>query len=217
MTLIACIDDHASVRRSIANHLKKSISPFNVYEYNNGLEFITKFPNEGYTPDIVLMDIRMSPMNGYETTQWLKDNHPSIPVLAFSDIIEQEAIIEISFCGAKGCTEKNFENIARLPKTIEHILKGESYYDTVEIHKLVKTNLRLGRDSVQEGLSSLTDKEMKIVELAPLAKTAAEKANELNIQESTFNKHISNIYKKLHIHKSPAVTDFANKMGLTRK
>jgi DNA-binding NarL/FixJ family response regulator len=214
MTLIACIDDHASVRRSIANYLKKSISPCNVYEYNNGLEFITKFPKEGYTPDIVLMDIRMSPMNGYETTQWLKDNHPSIPVLAFSDIIEQEAILEISFRGAKGCTEKNFENIERLPKTIEHILKGETYYDTVEIHKLVKTRLRLGRDNIQEGLSSLSNAEMEIVELAPIAKTAAEKASSLNIKESTFNRHVSNVYTKLNIHKSQALIEFAKKMGL---
>ncbi len=217
MTLIAFVDDHPRLRNHSAAFLKKAIPGCVVHEYNNGLEFSTSFPKEGYTPDIVLMDIRMSPMNGYETTSWLQENYTTIPVLAFSDVIDKEAIVEISFCGAKGCTEKSSRTIDLLPQTIERIVNGETHYDTVEVHKLVKQQLRLGKKNINEGFSSLTRKEVEILKLAGDEQSAKEKASWLCISPATFCKHISKIYQKMNIRKAAALGRLAHRLGLTDK
>lgn len=217
MTKIAFIDDHILLRSSISNSLKTKFDACEVYEYNNGLEFINRFPKEAYTPDIILMDIRMSPMNGYETTTWVNEHYPSIPILAFSDVVDIGAIIEISRRGAKGCTEKNVGTILQLPHIIERIIKGEQYYDTVETYKLVKKYLKLEKKNIHEGFSALTDKEIEVLKLAGEDNNTEEKAKKLFISKTTLAKHRSNIYKKLNITKAAALSKIAYKLGLIDK
>ena len=95
MTQIAIIDDFAPLRKKISDKLESPPLFYKVYQYENGQDFVNRFPKQNYSPNIVLMDIRMNPMNGFETTSWLTENYPEIPVLAFSDIETPEAIIKI--------------------------------------------------------------------------------------------------------------------------
>ena len=134
MIQIAIIDDYAPLRQKFTQILESPPMFYKVYQYSDGEDFISQFTKQNYIPNIVLMDIRMSPMNGYETTSWLSENYPEIPVLAFSDIETPEAIIKISMCGAKGCTSKNMINIGHFNEILICIMNGGSYYDTIGIH-----------------------------------------------------------------------------------
>ena len=214
MIPIAFIDDYAPLRNKVSEILESPPSNYIVYQYCNGEDFVTRFPKENYIPGIVLMDIRMSPMNGYETTSWLTENYPTIPVLAFSDIIDEEAIVKISMCGAKGCTEKIFSPIERFNNIIECVMNGGNYYDSVQIHKIVKKYLLLNKNAIHEGFCSLTEKQIEIMKLAAEEKTTEEKAKLLKITTSTLKRHISNIYDKLNINKASAMRNLARKFGL---
>ena len=215
MIPIAFIDDYAPLRNKISEILESPPLNYIVYQYCNGEDFVTRFPKENYIPGVVLMDIRMSPMNGYETTSWLTENYPSLPILAFSDIIDEEAIVKISMCGAKGCTEKlSFSPIERFNSIIESIMNGGNYYDSVQIHKIVKKYLLLNKNAIHEGLCSLTDKQIEIMKLVAEEKTTEEKAKLLKITTSTLKRHISNIYEKLNINKASSLRNLARKYGL---
>ena len=214
MKIIAFVDDHDGYRTSLSNVLETPKFGYKVYQYNNGQDFVTRFPKEGYTPDIVLMDIRMQPMNGYETTAWIKEKYPAIPILAFSDLDHPEAIIEISRCGANGCTHKFHYPIEDFVAIVERIIRGETHYDTVQIHKLVKKYLAMDKKDIHEGFCSLTRMEKEVLKLAAYIETVEEKASRLCISKPTFNTHISHIYKKLNIQKAAALQNMADMLGM---
>src|SRR5438034_8391741 len=103
---IAMIDDHKLLR----NGLAKIINDFEgcevVHEANNGEEFIEvlnqKIKEEpGFIPDIILLDITMPRMNGYETAAWIKSNFPTVKCLVLTMIDSDYAIIRMLNLGAK--------------------------------------------------------------------------------------------------------------------
>ena len=214
MIPIAFIDDYAPLRNKISETLEKPPLIYQVHQYENGQDFVTRFPKENYIPGIVLMDIRMSPMNGYETTSWLTLNYPTIPRLAFSDINDLDAIMKISMCGAKGCTEKLFSSLTRFNEILECVMNGGNHYDSVFVHKMVKKYTHMNKEDIHEGFCSLTDKQIEILKLASDENTTEEKAKQLKITVPTFRKHISNIYEKLNINKASAMRNLARKFGL---
>jgi DNA-binding NarL/FixJ family response regulator len=75
---IAIVDDHVL----IAQALKGIISGFEnfdvLFECENGKELVNKLKDTKNIPDIVLLDISMPEMNGYETALWLNSNHPEV-------------------------------------------------------------------------------------------------------------------------------------------
>ncbi len=74
MVPIAFVDDHKMARESIVKRLHfLSPSQYRVHEYESGQNFIDRFPTENYVPAIVLMDISMPGINGYDTTAWIKN------------------------------------------------------------------------------------------------------------------------------------------------
>ena len=82
MIKISLVDDHTMFRSILANWLASR--GFDVlFEAGNGKEFVEKLETNSL-PQVVLVDINMPIMNGFETAEWIKDNHPQIKVLAIS-------------------------------------------------------------------------------------------------------------------------------------
>ncbi|MFX6048539.1 response regulator transcription factor, partial [Acinetobacter baumannii] len=83
MKKIALVDDHLLLRNGLAVVINSYQGYRVVFEAGNGIEFIQKL-KENELPDIVLLDISMPYMNGYETAEWMKKNYPAIKVLVLS-------------------------------------------------------------------------------------------------------------------------------------
>ena len=100
MKQIALADDHTLLRKGLAS-LVENFGYTVVAEADNGQELMDKITG-GAEPELVLMDINMPEKDGYETTLWLKENHPDIKVLALSMYDDETAIIRMLKSGAKG-------------------------------------------------------------------------------------------------------------------
>lgn len=108
MTKITIVDDHILFRRGLAIIIN-SFSDYKIIsEASNGKEFIENI-NPNNLPGIVLLDITMPEMNGYETARWLHTHYPSVKVLALSMLNDERAIIKMLKNGAKGYILKDSE------------------------------------------------------------------------------------------------------------
>lgn len=108
MTKIAIVDDHILFRRGLSIIINSFAEYKIISEAGNGREFVNNI-NPNNLPAIVLLDITMPEMNGYETARWLFTHYPSIKVLALSMLNEEKAIIKMLKNGAKGYILKDSE------------------------------------------------------------------------------------------------------------
>ncbi|SDF83791.1 Response regulator receiver domain-containing protein, partial [Mucilaginibacter pineti] len=98
---IAIVDDHTLFRQGLARLLSESGVINVLFDADNGADMIQKLSAHPL-PDVILMDITMPLMDGYETTKWLKQNHPDVKVLALSMFEEDKPIIGMLKAGAGG-------------------------------------------------------------------------------------------------------------------
>ena len=96
---IVLVDDHVLLR----NGLSVIIGGFDdftiLFEANHGQHFIEKLDPENL-PDIVLLDVTMPVMNGFETAEWIFTHHPSIKVMVLSMLGDERTIIKMLKMGA---------------------------------------------------------------------------------------------------------------------
>src|SRR3569623_2015832 len=101
MIKVALVDDHALLRNGLASVINNSEGYEVVFEADNGKHFIELLKKE-QKPDIVLLDITMPEMDGFETAQWIKAHQPDIKVLVLSMMDNDASIIRMLKYGAKG-------------------------------------------------------------------------------------------------------------------
>src|SRR5688500_7661529 len=100
MANIALVDDHVLMRKGLAN-LIQDLEHQVLFEADNGKDFLDKL-KASPSPDLVLMDINMPQMDGYETALEVKENYPDVKVLALSMYDDDLAIIKMLRNGARG-------------------------------------------------------------------------------------------------------------------
>ena len=132
---VVLVDDHILLRNGLRGLIDSFSNCTVLYEANNGKDFINKLRSE-QTPDIVLMDINMPEMDGYETTLWVKNNHPEIKVLALSMYDNENAIIRMLRAGVKGYILKDCDP-SELEYAINSIMTSGFYYTENVTGKLV--------------------------------------------------------------------------------
>ncbi len=90
-TAIALVDDHILLRQGLASFIRTFPQYEILLEADNGADFLARVKNTT-APDIVLLDVNMPRMNGYETAAWIKENLPGTKVLVLSMVEHDTAI-----------------------------------------------------------------------------------------------------------------------------
>ena len=100
-TSIALVDDHSLLRNGLAALINSFEGYTVLFEADNGKDFINQLQTQA-VPDIILLDITMPEMNGFETAAWIKQNTPSIKILVLSMMDNDEVVISMLKAGARG-------------------------------------------------------------------------------------------------------------------
>ncbi|MCP1384730.1 response regulator transcription factor [Runella salmonicolor] len=124
---VVVVDDHLLIAKAIAAMVQEMKDFEVLYEAENGSVLLQKFKTRENIPDIVLLDISMPIMNGFETAQWLHDHYPGVKILVLSMQDDEASLIRMIKLGAKGYLHKNVHP-AELEKALINLIERGMYF-----------------------------------------------------------------------------------------
>ncbi len=213
MTLVALVDDHELLRTGLAAIINSFEGFKVVMEANNGQQFIEKVKSKT-APDIVLLDITMPIMDGYETSSWIKTNLPQTKVLVLSMLENDTAIIRMLKNGARGYILKDSK-----PKVFKEALdsiRDSGYF----INELISSKLMhyINHEEVFDSdtfaLNNLSENEVTFLKWICTEKTYKEIADEMCLSPRTIDTYRDNLFKKLDVKTRVGLAIFAIKNGI---
>jgi two-component system, NarL family, invasion response regulator UvrY len=184
-----------------------------VLEAGNGLEFIKKVKTIT-PPDIVLLDITMPEMDGYETAAWIRKHLPTVRVLVLSMLSNDLAIIRMLRNGVKGYIIKDSKPHV-FKEAMESIQRNEFYVNELVRDKLinyVSTEEEEGKQTAL--LLSISEQEAHFLQLLCADKSYREIADEMCVSVRTIDNYRDNLFKKLETKSRVGLVLFAIKQGI---
>ena len=189
--LIAIVDDHTLFRKGVAALMSEFDELEVVFEANNGQHLQQLLPHNPL-PHVVLMDINMPVMNGYETTAWLKQKHPGIKVLALSMFEDDEAVIKMIRSGACGYVLKESKPKEVL-EAIKTIYTKGTYINELVTGKLMRTVANVDNKPV------FTKNEVEFLKLCCSELTYKEIADKMCVSPRTVDNYREALFQKLSL------------------
>lgn len=210
MISVALIDDHRLLRSGLSNFIKSNPEFRVVFEADNGLDLQEKMKGNAL-PDVVLMDINMPLMDGYEATAWLHKNHATVKVLALSMYDSEECIIRMLRRGAKGYLLKDTEP-DDLIKAIQETHQNGFYYTPL----VAKHIAYLINDTDQKPNTTLTERETELLQHMASELTYKEIADKMFLSPKTVENHREKMCEKLQIKTRVGLVMYAIKNGIVK-
>jgi DNA-binding NarL/FixJ family response regulator len=207
---VAIADDHILLRKALAK-LVASFEDYAVlFEADNGKE-IKKKINEHLVPDLVLLDVNMPEMDGFETAAWLNKNYPRIKVLALSMFSDERTIIRMLRQGARGYVMKNIDP-EELRKALDSVMK-KNFYLSEEISGKIISGLHKDADRVEEP-PSLTQREKDFLKLICSEITYKDIAAKMFVSPRTVDEYRNSLFEKLKVKSRVGLVMYAMRNGL---
>lgn len=195
---VAIVDDHVLLRNGLANLIRGLETYAVLFEANNGKDFIKQLQPR-YLPDIVLLDINMPEMDGYETALWLKRNYPGIKILALSMYDNENSIIRMMKNGAKGYILKDIDPL-EFRQALDSLMRKGFYYSELITGKLIHAVNQLDEpEQMLKNLISLNDREIEFLKLACTEMTYKEIAEKMYLSVRTIDGYRDALFEKLNV------------------
>jgi two-component system, NarL family, nitrate/nitrite response regulator NarL len=203
---VVIAEDHRIVREGLISCLQNRHNILVVGEASNGKEAVEI--SLQLQPDVILMDIGMPEMNGFEATKILSKELPSGKVLILTAHDEEEYILELLKSGARGYVLKDISS-DELIKAIEVVYLGETYFGSEVTKIVVREYVENIIPTIKDQASILTEREREILRLLAEGYVNKEIAVILNLSVKTINSHRESIMRKVDIHTIAGLTKYA--------
>ena len=165
-------------------------------------------------PDVIVMDIAMPILNGFEATRQILRVSPSTKVLVLSAHSDDEYVAKMAAVGASGYVVKQNSG-QTLVKAIKEIVNGEPYFSNPG-SRLQEMARRARENGGRSGPanSQLTSREAEVLQLVAEGSSNKQVASELAISIKTVEKHRQRLMDKLNIHDTAGLTRHAIAAGV---
>lgn len=209
---ILIADDHSLMRDGLEAILSKESGLNVVAHAGNGHEAVRLA--EKHKPDIVIMDLNMPEMNGFEALREISSILPGAKLLALSMHSDKRFIARALKEGASGYLLKDCAS-GELVAALKTIIEGGTYLSPDIAGLIVKDYV--SSDAYEGTLAEkiLTDREREILQLLSEGKSIKETSDILNISPKTVETHKSSMIRKLGIKTIAELTKFAIREGIT--
>jgi two-component system response regulator NreC len=202
---ILICDDHTLFVEGLKAMLRNETSLTIVGEARDGRQAVDLVKQ--LKPDVILMDVSMPDMNGFDATRRVHEFDQNVKVLILTMHDEEEFVARCLEAGAAGYIMKDAP-ASQLLYAIEMVEKGERYLSPNVLKKVVDGYVK-NTNRPQTSYDRLTAREREILKLLAEGLTVKEVAVRLNLSVKTVEVHKHNLMKKIDVHDKAELVKYA--------
>jgi DNA-binding NarL/FixJ family response regulator len=191
---VLIVDDHDIVRKGLSMLVSRHADLAVVGEAGSAAEAVEKA--QDFSPDVVVLDIRLPDGSGIEVCRDIRSQNPDIRVLMLTSYSDEEAIMGSIMAGASGYLLKEIRS-QQIVEAIKRVGGGQSLLDPA-VTASVLERIRRGQGA-DDRWALLTGREQRILELIAEGQTNREIARQVNLSDKTVKNYVSNILGKLEV------------------
>lgn len=157
-------------------------------------------------PDVAVLDVRLPDMDGITLCREIRATHPRVKCLMLSSYASQDTMLEAIISGASGYVLKE-ARLAKVVDAIRSVGAGKTLLDPALTQKVLDRIRSVNRE---EGITSLTSQEERVLDLMALGLTNREISEQLYLAEQTVKNYVSVILSKLGMRRTEAAVYASN-------
>src|SRR5574341_49286 len=211
LTKVVLVDDHALVRAGIRALIGMIDGVEVVGEAGDGQEALRQI--EMLNPDLVLLDIAMPGINGFQVLKEISSRFPNVRVIMLTMHQAREYALQALDAGAAGFIPKSAA-ATELKEAIETVMQGKTYVSTETPHAIGAAASKKASD--QRLVEKLTPRQRQILILIAEGQSTKQIAASLNISVKTVESHRAQLTERLDIHDVAGLVRFAIRTGLIK-
>ncbi len=182
-----------------------------VFEVADGVEMISKIV-EQELPNIILMDVQMPRMDGFETVKWIRQSYPEIRVLVLSTDLKESSIVRMLRSGAHGYLSKNID-LDDLHKAITS-MREKGHYLTEELAGVLLHSF--STPSIYEIERELSLRERDFLKWACTELSYQEIAGKMFVSSKTVDGYRQQLFEKFSVKSRVGLAMYAVKTGIIK-
>ena len=207
---IILADDHILLRNALAS-LINSFGEFEVIAQAENGNAVMDELEKGNVPQLIVLDLNMPGMDGYETAKIIYEKYPPVNVLVLTMYDSELALIRLLKVGVKGFLKKDIHPL-ELKKALLLVADSQYYYSTANINKL--TGLINSRNRKEGNKNVLNEQEIQFLRLSCTDMTYKEIANKMNMTARKVDHFRDHLFEKLDVKSRVGLAMYAIKNGL---
>jgi two-component system invasion response regulator UvrY len=209
---VALADDHILLRNALAQLIDGFGNCKVIHQSGNGRELIDHI-STGQLPEVVLLDLNMPVMDGFETSAWLQKNTPQVHVLMLTMYDSELSLIRLLKAGVNGFLKKDIHP-SELKFAIQSVINSGYYYSNHSTGRLM--NLFRNNPDGSMGLQKamLTEQEIQFLKLACSDLTYKEIAQKMELNPRSVDTLRDQLFVKLDVKSRVGLAMVAIKQGI---
>jgi DNA-binding NarL/FixJ family response regulator len=209
---VALADDHVLLRNALASLIDRFENCKVIMQVSNGKNLSTEILPSNQ-PDVVLLDLNMPEMDGFETATWLRDNFPSIHVLMLTMYDSELTLIRLLQAGVKGFLKKDIHP-SELQYAIHSVMENGFYYSHNATGKLLNLFRNSSEASSTLNKAMLSETDIRFLQLSCSEMTYKEIAQEMKLNPRGVDNLRDNLFTKLDVKSRVGLAMYAIRHGL---
>jgi|HubBroStandDraft_6_1064221.scaffolds.fasta_scaffold380428_2 two-component system invasion response regulator UvrY len=205
---IMIVDDHSILREALSSLLSQHEN-FEVLAQTGDAETVVEISIEK-RPDIVLLDINMYPVNGFDMIKLIRKHSPLSSIICLSMHSTLVNVKKMLSLGAKGYLTKN-SSATEMIKGIIEVYQGNRFVCS-EIKNNLTKQVLYGED-VKDNINQLSQREIEVIKYLKEGQSSKQIATELKISYKTVEAHRHHILKKLNLKNTIGVVHYLSSLA----
>ncbi|MES2850906.1 MAG: response regulator transcription factor [Bacteroidota bacterium] len=209
---IILADDHILLRDALASLINRFENFKVIAVASNGTEVLDAI-KAGEIPDIIILDLNMPKMDGYEVTKWISFYHSQIKILILTMYDSDIALIRLLQEGVRGFLKKDIHP-DELRNALETVVEHGYYYTNSTSGKIAALFKKNKGETSGLQKNTLTETEIDFLKLASSDMTYKEIAMQLNLSTRVVDNYRETLFDKLGVRSRVGLAIYAIKNGI---